>query len=85
VAFATELQRKIVCESFLGNILWCIDREAFPIVPVIPYHHHRWRLVTFRSFLSCSSRCPARIIPFAGSWWLISTNFILHLKVSNRL
>ena len=62
-----RVAKKIVCESFLGNILWCIDREAFPIVPVITYHHHqhRWSLVTFRSFLSCSSCCPARIIPFA--------------------
>ena len=24
--------------KFLGNILWCIDRETFPIVPVITYH-----------------------------------------------
>ncbi len=62
-----RVAKKIVCESFLGNILFCIDREAFPIVPVITYHHHhhRWSLVTFRSVLSCSSCCPARIIPFA--------------------
>jgi len=33
-----RVAKKNVCESFLGNILWCIDREAFPIVPVITYH-----------------------------------------------
>ena len=42
VAFAPELSKKS-CGSFLGKILWCIDRKAFPFVPVI-IHHHRWSL-----------------------------------------